>query len=316
MATSQEFMLTLPSNTASNNLYRETNKPSCFKVHLPTTLELEGEWEVSIVNIQYPFNWPNFNQELIAVLGYLEKKEIDEIDLDQIFKVQCHLTKSSCLAEDSLRTLYDAAEDYCNSKGMSPHGTKFIKIPTGFYQNPGQLGIYLEKEFNNNVHVGNIPDVQPCSLKTEYDQITQRLKFTPENLNWFQIVSLKNEFFTNIGASSSCWNNRLYVAEPTVKRGGKAFLQRYSSMYIYCDVIKWQVVGDTQTPLLATLPVQGNPFDQCFWAFNPPYYIPVSQKSISTIEMEIRTDTGDLFPFEESGRVVIQLHFRRQRNVW
>ena len=316
MAAGQEFMLTLPSNTASSNLYRETNKPSSFKVRLPTTLELEGEWEVSIVNIQYPFNWPNFNQELIAVIGYLEKKEINEIDLDQIFKVQSHLSKTSCLPEDSLRTLYDAAEDYCDSKGMSPHGTKFIKIPTGFYQNPGQLGNYLEKEFNKNIHVGNIPDDIPCSLKTEYDPITQTLKFEKENLNWFQLVSLKNQFFANIGASSSCWQDRLYIAEPSIKRGKRCFLQRYSTMYIYCDVIKWQVVGDTQTPLLATLPVQGNPNDQCFWAFNPPYYIPVSQKSTSTIEMEIGTETGDLFPFEESGRIVIQLHFRRQRSLW
>ena len=75
-------MQTLPRN-ASTKYYRN-NKPNsypymnwvcCLGSILPATLDLEGTWEVAIVNIQYPFNWPNFNVEFVARMASVMESE-------------------------------------------------------------------------------------------------------------------------------------------------------------------------------------------------------------------------------------------------
>ena len=65
-------MLTLPSNASTK--YYHNNKPNSYKVHLPATLDLEGTWEVAIVNILYPFNWPNFNEEFVACMVSVKER--------------------------------------------------------------------------------------------------------------------------------------------------------------------------------------------------------------------------------------------------
>ena len=107
----------------------------------------------------------------------------------------------------------------------------------------------------------------------------------------------------------------MFITDPNSFEVLMVFLHKYTTMYIYSDAVKYQIIGETQAPLLATLPFQGNPNEQCFWSFNPPYYISVTQKALSSMEIRICTDTGDLVPIETSGRVVVLLHFRRQGSI-
>ncbi|KAF0146623.1 MAG: hypothetical protein FD143_3303, partial [Ignavibacteria bacterium] len=69
-------MLTLPSNAST--YFFPNKKPNSYKVLLPATLDLEGTWEVAIVNIQYPFNWPNFNEEFVAFMVSVKEREAEK----------------------------------------------------------------------------------------------------------------------------------------------------------------------------------------------------------------------------------------------
>ena len=126
------------------------------------------------------------------------------------------------------------------------------------------------------------------------------------------MVSLNERFTSHIGAVCTPWDGKIFITDPNCFGTRRAFLHKYSTMYIYCDAVKYQIIVYTQAPLLAALPIQGTQNEQCFWSFNPPYYISVNQKALASIEIRICTDTGDLFPFDSSGRVVVQMHFRRQ----
>ena len=53
------FHIHLLSNTLSQN----TNKTSAFKVRLPRTLEFNATWRVALVNIIYPYSWPNIGTD-------------------------------------------------------------------------------------------------------------------------------------------------------------------------------------------------------------------------------------------------------------
>ncbi len=58
MATMSDFYLTLPSNT--NEPGNGTNE---FCVRLPHSIELNGYWEVALVEIFYPNSWANLQGE-------------------------------------------------------------------------------------------------------------------------------------------------------------------------------------------------------------------------------------------------------------
>jgi hypothetical protein len=304
-----ELMITLPS-TASLKCY-PNNKPSYYRVLLPTPLELDGPWELAIASIQYPFNWPNFEETHVAFIIKLEDEEDQEY-----YKTQCKISQVISSQDPKHAALTALTANYI-TQTMTPYTDfKVVIMPTGYYQSPEDIAEYLVGEFNKMFKVTGYELRQPCRLSFTYDPITEKIFFEKQNISIFRLATLNKNFHNNIGSLSECFQEKLFLSQPNPLQSKKSKIDKLSSLYIYCDVIKYQIVGDIQAPLLATLPIQGCPNDQCYWAFQPPYYIPVNQKSISSIEIKICTEYGDLFPFGPYGRVVTRLHFRRQRGAW
>ena len=79
-----------------------------------------------------------------------------------------------------------------------------------------------------------------------------------------------------------------------------ADLTTVSTMYMYCDIVEPQIVGDTSAQLLKSIAK----------AFTNIQYVPIRTKSFEAVEVLLRNDTGDPVPFER-GKVVITLHFRQ-----
>ena len=90
-----------------------------------------------------------------------------------------------------------------------------------------------------------------------------------------------------------------------------AELQSITSIYVYCNIVQPQIVGNTMVLLLRTTPVGGNSGDVIAKTFTNIQYVPVQTKSFEDIEILLRTDTGDPVPFE-CGKVIATLYFRKQ----
>ena len=82
------------------------------------------------------------------------------------------------------------------------------------------------------------------------------------------------------------------------------------TIFVYCDIIQAQLVGDTEVPLLQIVPVEGTHGDMVTKTYRNLQYLPVAKKQFSTVEINIKTDSGDKVPFE-SGKLITTLHFRR-----
>ena len=87
------------------------------------------------------------------------------------------------------------------------------------------------------------------------------------------------------------------------------------SMFIYSNIIEHHIVGDTRAPLLRIVNVEGKPGETTTKLYDSPHYIPLKQKLIDTIEMDIRDDTGRAIPFV-SGKLIVKLHFRKRRSSY
>lgn len=87
------------------------------------------------------------------------------------------------------------------------------------------------------------------------------------------------------------------------------------SLYVYCDLVNHQFVGDTRVPLLRIVPAKGKHGDYITHIYENIQYLPTKGGSVQTVEVDIRDDTGKPIPFEP-GRVIVTLHLRRAQSPY
>ena len=102
------------------------------------------------------------------------------------------------------------------------------------------------------------------------------------------------------------------------KYKGKVAIDPYrgfNKLYVNCDAVEAIPVGDIKAPLLRVVDAAGNFGDLIPRLYTTPQYVLVSKKEFSTVEIDIRGDTGCPVPLE-FGKVVATLHFRRSPNSY
>ena len=65
----------------------------------------------------------------------------------------------------------------------------------------------------------------------------------------------------------------------------------FHELFVYCDLIQSQYVGDALVPLLRNVPVEGEVGQRVSKSFVHPQYVPVSRKQFQTIEVNIKRVT-------------------------
>ena len=75
---SDEFLVLLPSNVKGN----PWNKPNLYETELAKSLDLPGEWDVALINISNPHNWPNLD---MSYPFFLLRRQLDTEDVPSNF---------------------------------------------------------------------------------------------------------------------------------------------------------------------------------------------------------------------------------------
>ncbi|KAH7715594.1 Protein Y57G11C.20 [Aphelenchoides avenae] len=78
----------------------------------------------------------------------------------------------------------------------------------------------------------------------------------------------------------------------------------------YCNIAENVIVGDKMTSLLRVVAVNGKPGDVVEKTYDQPIFSRVSRKEVADIEIQLRSLSGRLTPFE-FGNVVATLQFRK-----
>ena len=85
------------------------------------------------------------------------------------------------------------------------------------------------------------------------------------------------------------------------------------TLYVYCDIIENMPVGNEEAPLLRIVGVDAKQGEIVRKTYDNPMYVPVRIKKFDTIEIDIKSNTGEHVPFQHSKSEVI-LHFRKQNS--
>ena len=182
---------------------------------------------------------------------------------------------------------------------------KFMKeVKPGYYSSVSEL----IAELNSKLPSREIDKKIGSSLykmRFDYDQYSNKTS-----------VTIPEEVYLVMEGSGLAM--RLRFKESEILRGPGIItskymcnMDRYSSLYVYTDIIQNQLVGDVRAPLLRVVPVTSKYGEVTCVTYEQPHFLPLSRSNIQTIEIYIRSDTGELISFE-SGKSVVTLVFRRK----
>lgn len=171
------------------------------------------------------------------------------------------------------------------------------KIATGYYENPAEV----IKAFN--------PQNFQEKIVIAYNKNTKRIKV---NLKKNARLVLPEGLAEKLGFLPGEVNNANEIL-PSARVVESPFIVDLNSdfhlFYLYTDIVEPQVIGDVQAPLLRIITVRGQDGGMIHELFDRPHYVPILRKNFQTIEIVIRTHSGQLVSFAR-GKLIVKLHFR------
>jgi hypothetical protein len=267
----ENIYLTLPSNTTDFS----TNATSEFRVQLPNELQLDGEWEMALVEMQYPYSWNNLkggaqpdsqdNWILITMNGD-KKKLIDGRMVE-------------------------------------------INVPPGHYRDVHELIEAMNEALRVWKAPGSKTHPLPKLVKVTYDELHKRVKL---KLNTTAIkgviLGTVLQYMLGFGGEwSRAFTKPVYKAKyPPDITGG------FTTLFVYCNLVQPQVVGNILAPLLRTVPVEGEYGATVDKVFLDPHYLPLRCKSFDSVHIAIKDDTDTPVKFN-FGKTIIKVHLRRKQ---
>ena len=270
------FYLTLPSNSSLS--YHPENTITHYLTQLPKSIELKGEWEVGLAEVQYPQTWYNIPEATFAILVQRDLlgafgQNVKLMNCPSGFKTACEISERTGLAKPRLMT-----------------------IRPGFYTPRS-----LVEELNAQVREKDSDHLVQFKLDKIQKKVTVVIESQETQFIMNEIISELLGFET-VDLTSTSTGTRVVDIN-----------RSFCGLYIYCSVIEPQVVGDTITPLLRIVPVNYEGLGRVVTrTYEKIFYYPVATKNFSSVEILIRDDTGVPVPFE-FGKVTVTLHFRKTK---
>ncbi len=268
------FYLTIPSNSYDF----KTNTTSEFRVNLPNPIDLDGPWELALVGLQYPFSWNNVKGGLHPV--YPDNWILITLAQPNPYKYEHHIEVDIAPAYYSdvhslIGAIRTALEDWRPLYG------------------------------GKSMHSSFLPD--HCQIM--YDEISKRMQVKLDTKVIKGLICSKT-----IQSLLGFGGRRSFAFIHRSKTGSYPpdLSDAFQTLYLYCDLIQPQIVGDCLAPLLRTVPIAGSHGGTVGEVFLDPHYLPLRCNTFDSIQISIKDDSN--FPIKfYFGKSIVKLHLRRKR---
>ena len=243
------FIIQHERNAFLSHAVYPDNKIGSYRLKLPQTIDLEGNWEVGLYSVTYPNTWYTLQFQ------------------------QNHLYYSP-----------DGGKSFWSS----------AIVDYGYYTSMPELIEPINTAMKNELGHTHIT----FSLNPR----THKVKVTMAK-NYY--IALYRQLSKMLGFGGGDIKVRKSSESPYVSD-----LHDIASIFVYCNIVQLQIAGNTSVPLLGTIAVSRKSADIITKTFNNIQYVAVQTKSFESIEILLRTDTGNPVPFER-GKVIATLYFRK-----
>lgn len=272
-----EFYLTLLSNSSMK--YFSNNTTTKFITQLHKRIRLSGNWVVGIAEIQYPCSFLAVSAADNLIYYRTTPPDPEEKSIEELLN-----TASKYFNDDDEQVLY------------KNNDWNVLRIPAGNYES-----------INGIIATINTHELLKKLLKFSYNKLTKRVSLT---LNTeLPVMGLSQRLALQLG-----YKPGVNIALNKVPaHPANIWVGLPSQMFIYCDIVEPQLVGDVLSPLVRIVNVTADNYNYGSHKdviFSPTHYIPVMRKEFENLEIDIRTETGAPMPFE-FGTLSLKLHFKK-----
>lgn len=187
---------------------------------------------------------------------------------------------------------------------IGPNGKKHtIDLTLGFYDT-----IYkLLKEINH--HLGNNETLSHINL--QYNNIANKIHvFGARGYSFIfrgQLAEMLG-FVPGIPFEVDSTNSKQKPAPHPADIFGGCY-----NIFIYSDIVDYQMVGDSHTPLLRCINICNDTHTMPTLSYDKPHYSPLCKSVLDDIEIALKNDRDQYIPFLY-GKVIIKLHFKLVKN--
>ena len=159
------------------------------------------------------------------------------------------------------------------------------------------------------------------ALKNAFIKHTMQLKFDTKE-NRFSIYGFENRDIEHIELSpilgsmlgyGEQLNSNILIDHDGDAPYNPDLMGGQQSMFIYCNIVENQYLGDQFAPLLRVVCPDSskNETEMISEKYIKPYYLKVCKSYIDEIEISIQTATGKPYPFQSGSPVILKLHFNQ-----
>ena len=292
-----EFTVNIISS-ASMNIFPE-NTLASFRNFFSEALILEGDWRVALTEIIFPSQIANVTTDKIKV-----------------FTSYGHRMNKNANAPGVISKSPAALHPYVGDQ---------IKITPGIYDDVKKLLTHIKDEgkldnfaFDDEkitgkirLHFGkrvgiNFPDAEIPSI----------LGFTGIREPRDGSIHLGWKLNPRIDARLNEQENEKQIFTGDFAADLSAGSQL---MFVYVDIIGYQFIGDTKTPLLRVIDTNRRLKNGSICSIEPTHrkvfsnldYKKLFSTTIQSISVQLRTETGKLVPFLGTGKVILSLKFKK-----
>ena len=296
-----QFYMHLPSNS-SQNIYPE-NTAASYKVKLPSIIDLNSSYEVALAEISYSVSFNNMPEGQSFRIAAYSGSDGSDIGEGEFSILHGYYQDSRELVDAMSRKWTDYWIKIKRSVGNQQELRESQKevVPAGTRLD------HAERLRKRRADSAIVPDMKESSLTISLNQFTNRVVFKLDSSYYVLKLTEELQDILKIDDDSSEYNgnNKKYISQTAVdlNYGNR-------SLFVYCSVASESVVGNVRVPLLRSFPLTGKKSGSTNESFTRLQYVPLKTSIFDTIEIELRTELGNLLDFN-FGYTNCVLHFRR-----
>ena len=284
------FYVTLPSDGSMESFPESTI--SHFKNKLPTTLEFKpDEWELAMTEMQYPTSCLNVRDCYIDILLLIPGSKPLTMEFNVNNEYELTLNQISCEVRERYKKFVIIDRNFY-------YTVYSLKVPDGYYKNSKYLIETIRDTLNKN-----FPN-SGCSFP--YSKHKKIFSVNKDSFN-HQLIRFSENLACKLGIDDpNLWIHSYRGTRPISLNCGS------DSLFVYCDIVRGQIVGSRTAPLLRVVPFTTET-DLSVHHFEVRHrdYLPLSKRFFDSIEIDIRDEIGQRLAFVNS-KVIVKLHFRRR----
>lgn len=310
-----EFRIILPSNTTNGEkIQHHQNTLTHWKTILPQTLNLDGRFEVALIEISYTFSWFNVNYDVDCIIVDWNGNEVVKSfrlldrghysDVSKLINEMNHQLAEMKTENDIIDVCPGfIVHKYTQKVSVAPGKTtdnRLIYPITAVVKNSRRM---KRESAEENGKFTSMIDYEPLKQGAS---LTSRIDDTPlpsgDNPTYFIPSSELADTYKSIIGTLIKEEQSFSDLTSTIR-----------TVFVHSNIIEHSVIGDKFGQVLRTVevPAKAEHNDQVTFEYSDPIFHPLISNHIPQITIHLKDDRGDNIPFQNQGESRVTLLFRK-----